>query len=86
MKEGDEFLLKLSMTDLLAGYRRHEFSPVDIVQELLMEAKKKNKKFNAFITINDSQAMKTAKLLEKKMCDSSNIQDFLEYPYLTKII
>lgn len=59
-------LADLSATELLAGYRRREFSPVEATSAVLARAEALNPKLNAFTLIDRDSAMASARQSEAR--------------------
>src|SRR5581483_2038768 len=58
-------LWQLSATDLLAGYRRHDFSPVEVLDEALTRIERLNPKLRAYLSINEPDARAAAQAAER---------------------
>lgn len=57
-------LWRRSATELLQGYQRREFSPVEVTRELFERIEKLNPKLSAFLALNTEDAMKAARSAE----------------------
>ncbi|WP_272826228.1 amidase family protein [Paenibacillus thiaminolyticus] len=55
-----------SIRRLLEGYKKKQFSPVEITREYVREIKNCNPVYNAYITVTKEHALRKAKRLEKK--------------------
>ncbi|MEK9659064.1 MAG: amidase [Chloroflexota bacterium] len=55
---------RLSAVELLAGYERREFSPVEVTRELLERAERLNPQLSAFLAINTDDALAAAQRAE----------------------
>ena len=55
---------RLSATELLDGYRRRDFSPVEVTREVFDRIAALNPKLNAFLALNTDDAMEAARTAE----------------------
>lgn len=62
-------ILQVGIKDIAKRIRNKEISPVEIVEALLNQLDKENKKYNAFITVDSEKARREAKRLEKEIMD-----------------
>jgi aspartyl-tRNA(Asn)/glutamyl-tRNA(Gln) amidotransferase subunit A len=60
-------LLTLSATELMRGYRRHAFSPVDVIREVNTRISALNPVLNAFTTLAPDEAERTARECEQAL-------------------
>jgi aspartyl-tRNA(Asn)/glutamyl-tRNA(Gln) amidotransferase subunit A len=56
---------RLSATELLAGYARKDFSPVEVAASIFARIEKLNPLLNSFLALNRNDAMKAAKRAEQ---------------------
>jgi aspartyl-tRNA(Asn)/glutamyl-tRNA(Gln) amidotransferase subunit A len=56
---------RMSATELLAGYARRDFSPVEVVRELFERAERLNPKLSSFLAMNTDDAMDAARTAEQ---------------------
>ena len=56
---------RLSATELLAGYARKDFSPVEVTSSNFARIEKLNPLLNSFLALNRDDAMKAAKRAEQ---------------------
>ena len=61
--------LELSIKEINEKLKNKEIKPIDLVNECF-ERIKQNEKYNAFITLNEENAIKKAKELESKEVDN----------------
>ena len=54
---GDPSYWRMSATELLAGYARHDFSPVEVVRELFERVDRLNLKRSSFLARNPDDAL-----------------------------
>ena len=55
---------RLSAAQLLDGYARHEFSPVEVVRELFERVEQLNPTLSAFLAMNTNDALSAAQTAE----------------------
>lgn len=58
---------RFTIEALQNGYKRKEFSPVEITKLFLKQISESNLKYNAFIMVTDELALNQARVLEQKM-------------------
>ena len=56
---------RMSATELLAGYARHDFSPVEVLRELYERVERLNPKLSSFLALNTDDALASAKAAEQ---------------------
>lgn len=56
---------RMSATDLLAGYARHDFSPVEVLRELYERVERLNPKLSSFLALNTDDALASAQAAEE---------------------
>jgi len=56
-----------SIKEIINGYSAKEFSPVEIVEQYIKQIKIHDTKLNAFISLNEEQAIEQARISEKKI-------------------
>ena len=56
----------LSATDLLSGYRRKAFSPVEVAKAVLAQIERHNGTFNAFCLVDQDATLKDAQASEQR--------------------
>jgi aspartyl-tRNA(Asn)/glutamyl-tRNA(Gln) amidotransferase subunit A len=66
----DQGYWRLSATDLLEGYRRRDFSPVEVTQEVFDRIDKLNPELSAFLALNVDDASRAAKTAESAWMSS----------------
>lgn len=64
-------ITSLTITDILKGYKTHKFSVVEVVNTYLSRIEKLNPEINAFITLDDKNALKKAEKLDNSL-DNEN--------------
>ncbi len=58
-------LYQRSATDLLAGYARRDFSPVEVTEEILTRIERLDDRLNAFVTVTGDLALEQARRSEQ---------------------
>lgn len=66
-------ILSKSIKEIINGYMKKEFSPIEILQEYVEQTKAHNPKLNAFITVNEEKAFNQAAISEKKIMAGEDI-------------
>ena len=56
---------RMSASELLAGYARHDFSPVEVVGELFERIDRLNPKLSSFLALNTDDALASARAAEE---------------------
>jgi aspartyl-tRNA(Asn)/glutamyl-tRNA(Gln) amidotransferase subunit A len=64
-------LLQLSAGELLAGYARRDFSPVDVVRDLLARVDELNDVLQCFVSVNTDDALRAAADAERQWAAGS---------------
>jgi aspartyl-tRNA(Asn)/glutamyl-tRNA(Gln) amidotransferase subunit A len=59
-------LTKLTAAELVAGYRRRSFSPVEVVEAVYARIESVNRKLNAYYVLNEAEARETARKSEAR--------------------
>jgi aspartyl-tRNA(Asn)/glutamyl-tRNA(Gln) amidotransferase subunit A len=62
---------QLSATDLLAGYARRDFSPVEVTTAILDRISRLDGRLNAFVTVTGEQALDQARAAERAWADGT---------------
>lgn len=76
-------LNKLSLTEVLEGYKTLKFSPIEVMQDCLNAIKENNSKINAFITILDEATLlKQAGYADEHIASVGPEKAFAEQPLL----
>lgn len=60
----DAAFWRMSATELLAGYARHDFSPVEVLRELFERVERLNPKLSSFLALNTDDAFEAAQAAE----------------------
>ncbi|MCH8199653.1 MAG: amidase, partial [Chloroflexi bacterium] len=60
----DAAFWRMSATELLAGYARHDFSPVEVLRELYERVERLNPKLSSFLALNTDDALASAQAAE----------------------
>ena len=61
----DAAFWRMSATELLAGYARHDFSPVEVLRELYERVERLNPKLSSFLALNTGDALASAQAAEE---------------------
>ena len=75
---------RMSATELLAGYARHDFSPVEVLRELYERVDRLNPKLSSFLALNTDDALASALAAEKAWRSSGDKQLLLGVPVSIK--
>jgi len=67
-------LNQLNIQEAHQGLMNKEFSCLDLIQACLRHLKKRNKKINAFITVNEEQALLQAEQVDKKIRQGQELE------------
>ncbi|MCH8849191.1 MAG: amidase, partial [Chloroflexi bacterium] len=68
----DASFWRMSATELLAGYARHDFSPVEVLSELYERVERLNPKLSSFLALNTGDALASAQAAEKTWSSSGD--------------
>lgn len=75
---------RLTGTELLDGYARKQFSPVEVVKELLDRAERLNPILHAFFVLNTEDALEAAKAAERRWLQPGEKPPLLGLPVSIK--
>ncbi len=81
-----EDLIWLSASDLLKGYRKRKFSPVDVTKAILKRIEEADGKLNAFCLVDGEGALKQARKSEKRWSQGKPKGELDGVPVLVKDI
>ena len=77
-------IVDLTVKDLANGYRNRDFSVVEVTKEYFKEIKEKDSKINAYISLNEEEALKQAKEIDEKFKNRDELTSLAGIPISIK--
>ena len=77
-------LNELTISKAAKGLKEKKFSSVDLLQDCLAAIKERNEELNAFVTVDEEGAMKTAKTVDKKIAAGESLAILAGIPCAVK--
>ena len=77
-------LEKYSAIELGKEVNKKNISPLEVIKYFISRIEKRNKSINAFVYLNFDEAIKEAKILEKRLMSGENIGEFAGVPIALK--